>query len=126
MICEKHWQESYPTVSIKGRTRPKDPPSVWPGVSQSCVPDLSCSTKYKKKKSFIEVLNSKPDELDSFRELDKLSYNNIVDRVVIKKHNFRCPVVVFCNYNSLNLQSVNFSEGVPKILLVINESLEFN
>ena len=74
----------------------------------------------------MQVRNSKPDELDSFREMDKVSYNDIVDRVVIiKKHNFRCLVVAFCNDISLNLQSVNFSEGVPKILLVVNESLEF-
>ena len=38
VICEKHWPESYPTVSIKERTRPKYPPSVWPGVPPSCVP----------------------------------------------------------------------------------------
>ena len=28
VVCEKHWLESYPVVSIKGRARPKDPPSV--------------------------------------------------------------------------------------------------
>ena len=43
----------------------------------------------------------------------------------MKKHNFRCTVVPFCNNNSLNLQSVISSEGVPKFLLAINESLEF-
>ena len=124
MICEKHWPESYPTDSIKGGTRPKDPPSVWPGAPQSCVPRPTPAPRSTKKSS-MEVRNSKPDELHSFREMDKVSYNDIVDRVVTKNHNFRCPVVAFCIYNSLNLQSVNFSEGVPKCLLVINESLEF-
>ena len=125
VICEKHWPESYPTVSIKGRTRPKDPPSVSPGVPPSCVQDLLLVHEVQKKKSSMEVRNSKPHELDSFREMDRVSYNDIVDKVVIKKHNFRCPVVAFCNDISSNLRSVNFSEGLPKFLLVINESLEF-
>ena len=43
----------------------------------------------------MEVRKSKRDELDSFREMDKVSYNDIVDRVVIEKHNFRCPVIAF-------------------------------
>ena len=73
----------------------------------------------------MEVRKSNPDELDSFRYMDRVSYNDIFDMEVIKKHNFRCPVVAFCNDNSLNLQSVIFSEGASKFLLAINESLEF-
>ena len=72
----------------------------------------------------MEVSNSKSDELDSFRKMDSVSYIDIVDRVVIRKHNFRCPVVAFANDSSLNLQSAIFSEGVPTLLLAINESLE--
>ena len=115
VICEKHWPESYPTVSIKRRTSPKDPPSVWPGVPSSCVPRPTPAPRSTKKSS-MEVRNSKPDEMDCFREMDKVSYNDIVDREVIKNHNFRCPVVV---------QSVNFSESAPIFFIVINESLEF-
>ena len=107
-----------------GRTRPKDPQSVWPGVPPSCVPRPTPAPRSTKKSS-MEVSNSKHDELDFFREMDKVSYNYIVERVAIKIHNFRCLVVAFCNDNSSNLQSVNFSEVVPNFLLVINESLEF-
>ena len=28
VICEQHWPSSYPTMSKKGRIRPRDPPSV--------------------------------------------------------------------------------------------------
>ena len=73
----------------------------------------------------MEVRSSKPDVLDSFSEMYKVSYNVIVDRVVIKKYNFRCPVVAFCNDISINFQFVDFSEVVPKNLFVINEPLEF-
>ena len=49
VICENRWPESYPTFSIKGTTRPKDTPSVWPGVPPGLRTNTySCSTKYKK------------------------------------------------------------------------------
>ena len=94
VICENHWQESYSTVSIEKRTQPKDPPSVWPDVPPSFVPRPTPAPR-STQNSFMEVRNSKSDELDTFREIDKVSYNDIVDRVVIKKHNCRCPVVAF-------------------------------
>ena len=72
------------TVSIKGRTRPKDPPSVWPGVGSSCALRPTPAPGSIKKSS-IEVRNSNPDELDSLREIDRVSYNDIVDMIVIEK-----------------------------------------
>lgn len=31
-ICEKHWPDGYETVTVNSKVRPKDPPSVFPGV----------------------------------------------------------------------------------------------
>ena len=84
VICEKHWSESCPTVCIKARTRPKDPTSVWPGVLQSCVPRPTPAPRSTKKSS-MEERKSNPDKLDSFREMNRVSYNKIVDRIVIEK-----------------------------------------
>ena len=88
VICEKHWPESYPAVSIKRRTRPKDPPSVWPDVPPSCVPRPTPAPRSTKNRPWKCVTLSLADELNSFREMDKVSNNDIVDREVIKKHNF--------------------------------------
>ena len=34
----KHWPENYPTVKLRGKEGPLNPPSVWPGVPESCIP----------------------------------------------------------------------------------------
>ena len=52
-------------------------------ASKLLTKTYSCSTKYKK--SSMEVGKSSPDELDSSKEMNRVSYNDIVDRVVIKK-----------------------------------------
>ena len=49
VICEKHWPESYRKISMKGRQRPNEPPSIHPGVPKSCLPKTNCKTaNYKK------------------------------------------------------------------------------
>ena len=35
---EKHWPDGYETVAVNGKVRPKDPPSVFPGVKPSQIP----------------------------------------------------------------------------------------
>ena len=52
----------------------------------SCVPRPTPAPRSTKKSS-MEVRNSKPEELDSFREMDKVFYNDIVDRVITQSHN---------------------------------------
>ena len=41
VLCEQHWPYSYPTVSKKGRLRPRNPPSIWQAsLPPSCIPNL--------------------------------------------------------------------------------------
>ena len=35
VICQKHWPTSFDAVSKNGKLRPRDPPSIWPGVAQA-------------------------------------------------------------------------------------------
>ena len=41
-LCERHWPNSYATVTKKGKVKPRDPPSVWPDhekiLPPSCRP----------------------------------------------------------------------------------------
>ena len=38
VICELHWPVSYPTMKFRGKCRPTNPPTVWPGVPASVIP----------------------------------------------------------------------------------------
>ena len=35
VVCEKHWPPNFETVVVYGKTRPKDPPSVFHRVNPS-------------------------------------------------------------------------------------------
>ena len=64
VICERHWPTSYPTSSRKGKLRPRDPPSVWPGVPPSCCPDPPPPPRPTKRSS-VETRAVEPDEMDA-------------------------------------------------------------
>ena len=38
VIRELHWPASYPTMKFRGRCRPTNAPTVWPGVPASANP----------------------------------------------------------------------------------------
>ena len=38
VVCEKHFPPGYATVKAGGRERPKDPPSIFPGIPSSMIP----------------------------------------------------------------------------------------
>ena len=38
VVCELHWPSDFKTVSKKGRSRPKFPPSVFPNVPPGQIP----------------------------------------------------------------------------------------
>ena len=37
-ICERHWPPGYNTISVHGKLRPADPPSIFRGVKKSLLP----------------------------------------------------------------------------------------
>ena len=49
VVCRLHWPSSCEKVVVRGKQRPKHPPSVWPGVSQSQIPTPLPSPRITKK-----------------------------------------------------------------------------
>ena len=125
VICEKHWPESYPTVSKKGKQKPKDPPSVFAGVPQSCIATPAVKPRTTKRTSFV-IRSTLPDEIELFNQRDKVSFSEIIARTTRKHNVFCCPTTSFVNGALLRIQSQEFSEGVPKVLICIEETLNFD
>ena len=108
---------SYPTVSKKGRLRPRDPPSIWPAsVPPSCIPNPPPAPRPTKRTSFV-VRTTQPDELEAFREADCVSFNDIKERISLKCYNFCCPTCTSYENGKVCFQSLDLSEGVPRFLL---------
>ena len=125
VICEQHWTSSYPTMSKKGRIRPWDPPSVWQtSIPPSCIPNPPATRRPTKQASFV-IRSTQSDELDEYRKSDQATFSDIKERASNKGLSFGCPTT-FCETNGAFLiQSLDMSEGVPRFVLQIEETLHF-
>ena len=118
VICEVNWPFSnYATATLRGKTRPKDPPSVWPGVPTSCIPTTSWSS--------ISVRAIQPDELKKFREQNTLAFADLRKRLIDEKESFSCSTAVYLSSSSLCIQWSELSGGVIKFIIKIDDTLKF-
>ena len=112
VICEKHWPASYPTESRKGKIRPRETPSVWPGVPQSCVPTPDAPPRKTLKSSF-EVRGAQPDEMNMFQEQDRVNYSDIIKRVISNRHEFRSPTLIPTPAENMRLIRLRLPTPIP-------------
>lgn len=81
VICFKHWPANFPTVTVGGRERPRDPPSVWPDIPKSCVPTPLPAPRSTMKTSFT-TRTEQADEMKDFLNYDKVDYTKILQRTL--------------------------------------------
>ena len=71
-VCEIHWPKGYSTIRVHGKVRPRDPPSIFPGVPKSMIPRPPSKPRPTSKTS-LKVRGKKEDELTSFLQKDKIT-----------------------------------------------------
>ena len=81
VICERHWPPNYPTYRKKGAVRPAVPPSIWPGVPESVIPEPPPPPRVTVRTS-NQARNTLPDEFDDFERLDCLSFADLENELV--------------------------------------------
>ena len=133
VICRKHWPATFNTVSKKGKLRPSEPPSLWPGVAQSSLPTPVPHPRPTKRSS-LTIRGTQPDEMDQFTQEDNVIFGDIVDRVTTKRDLFCCSTkastedvcstIAYMDNSCVYIQSTSFS-GVPKFVIEIEETLKF-
>ena len=57
VICQEHWPSDFDTIEVHGKIRPKNPPSVCPGVSTSQIPTSSAVQRTIKKPPVLLEIN---------------------------------------------------------------------
>ena len=60
--------------------RPKNSPSNFRGIPSSCL-SSTLSTSRKTNRTFLEVRNRYPDEMEEFIKTDTLVYHEIADKI---------------------------------------------
>lgn len=80
VVCNKHWPTDAVYETIQGgNKRPKDPPSIFPNIPDSCLPSkLLPRTTVR---SSFTIRNVKQDELEHFMKKDIIDYNNLLSQV---------------------------------------------
>ena len=112
-------------MSMKGRLRPRDLPSVWQtSIPPSCILNPPATRRPTKRASFV-IRSTQPDELDEYRKSDQASFSDIKERVSNKDLSFCSQTTSYDTNGAVSIQSSDMSEGVPRFVLQIEETLHF-
>ena len=130
VICERHWPANYATVSIHGKLRPVNPPTVFQGIPASLIPPTP-NLPRSSKKSLSEIRNTVPDEINAFDEQDRIDgFENLL------KHSqsfqipfFDCSRLFILEANEkLIFQSREYLEntGIPTFVFFIYKDMSYD
>ena len=121
-ICEKHWPTNYETVSVNGKLRPRDPPSIFSGVPQSVIP--TPPSKPRTTESIFDFRTKMDDQYEDFKTRDVLKFDHL--KGDIPSHKFSTSFVCYRIESTIHIQSSrNFNDGVPLFLLKIHREYKF-
>ena len=101
-LCRKHWPEDCTMVSVHGKNRPAEPPSIFLNIPITCFaspPSKICKTE----RASATTRNVLPDELAEFKRLDMLTFEEIPKKMFHEK-----SLIVYKNNSNLIIQSVEF------------------
>ena len=121
LLCERHWPEDYDQVSKNGKHRPKNPPTIFDGIAQSSIPTPAPLPR-PSKNTLFGVRNVKKDQLDDFLQQDKLTS---FDQITMKMIDLAPETISFRSSQTLFIQSTDFFNGIPKILIKIYNDFSY-
>ncbi|XP_012555511.2 THAP domain-containing protein 2-like [Hydra vulgaris] len=125
VVCAKHFPPNFQVIKVKGRERPRDPPSVFEQIPKSLVPTPP-PEKRTTTKSKSSVRSIKEDELSKFEELYKInSFENFCNSLSLEKLND--SVVYYNCLNSCCIQSKEHENntGINKFCLIVFNDLSY-
>lgn len=120
-VCKKHWPENAEFVKFYGKLRPKNPPSVFFGIPNSCLPTQQ-SKERTTKKSLSSARNHAEDEMKQFLEKDKFEFDKLLDQLQTK---FDCDVAYVDKDGTVIIQSKEITLGVPKFVIKIKNDYSY-
>ena len=124
VVCELHWPSGFETITVRGKQRPKHPPSVWPNVPPSQIPTPAPPLRSTKRSSCSER-NKAEDQLAAFLTSDNVTFADMKDKLLANERDLPAPVVVFMDSGVLVVQSREFVDGIPLFVVRISENQHF-
>ena len=130
-VCERHFPLNYETVTVFGRKRPRDPPSIFTCVKPSLLPTVPPSPRPSYDKVSSSTRSIMEDELKFFLEKDRInSFETLCEKVSKDKAmilDVENIVTYVINNSYLIFQSTDIFErtAIPYYTLKINKDLSF-
>ena len=120
-----HCPDDYAKVPAGGKPRPKDPPTVWPGVLSRGIP----------RPMPLRRLALLPELLHSCEKRSQINFRSLLIETVtfsaseddIREERLPNPpdITTFRSDSVMLIQSRSFSNGVQQFLLILNEKMNF-
>ena len=127
VICELHRPKNFEIVKTRGgKLRPKNPPSVWPGIPPSQVLTPSAPKRTTQRASST-LRNFQEDELKRFSYEYKVSFSTLKEELMNKgkKHEHQHSVLSIALKNCVIIQSNQFINGISLFVIKVDENLNF-
>ena len=74
VVCALHWPSGFEDIKVNGKSRPKDPPSIWPGVPSSQTPTAS--------KPCSSTRSIEEDQPSEFLSSDKVTFTSLKENLL--------------------------------------------
>jgi len=126
VVCARHWPPNYAEVTIRGKKRPKDPPSVFDCVKQSCRP-----TAPPPPRPTIKALSaSRQIEIDPIKDFEEIDVIKQFDEIKQKIHDkfSKANISIIQNTEALiTFQSLEYvlDTGIPRFSLTIKQDFTY-
>ena len=115
VVCALHWPSGFEEIKVNGKSRPKDPPSIWPGVPSSQVP-TSCPPPRPTKKASSSIRSVEEHELSEILSSDKVTFKSLKENLLKKSEGILSTFVMFyyriyilCSISAIFKWSTSFS-----------------
>ena len=89
VVCIKHWPPGFPTHEVHGKCRPSNPPSVFNKFAKSVIPTPPPKPRPTSRFS-AEVRTRQEDELKTFKENDRLTWESLQANLSLKSRQLLC------------------------------------
>ena len=81
VVCALHWPPGFEDIQVNGKSRPKDPPSIWPGVPSSQTRTAS-KPQRPTKKACSSTRSIEEDQLSEFLSSDKVTFTSLKENLL--------------------------------------------
>ena len=81
VVCALHWPSGFEDIQVNGKSRPKDPPSIWPGVPSSQTRTAS-KPQRPTKKACSSTRSIEEDQLSEFLSSDKVIFTSLKENLL--------------------------------------------